>query len=91
MCIRPRPHRPTRAPCLSIYIQNHNCVCYRYAIGDNPASDIEGANGAGWESILVQTGVFKADQGHHPAKHVVHDVKEALRLILELEGRPLGV
>lgn len=60
-----------------------------YAIGDNPASDIDGANGAGWESILVQTGVFKADQGHHPAKHVVHDVKEALQLIMELEGRPL--
>ena len=29
-----------------------------YMIGDNPLSDIEGANRAGWISILVKTGVF---------------------------------
>lgn len=28
-------------------------------IGDNPSGDIYGANLMGWESILVQTGVFK--------------------------------
>jgi ribonucleotide monophosphatase NagD (HAD superfamily) len=62
-----------------------------YMIGDNPASDIAGANAAGepWVSILVRTGVFQDDPGHHPAKHVVDDVAAALRLILELEGRPL--
>lgn len=86
VCIR--PPAPT---CHSIHHHHHhhhNCLFLycRYAIGDNPASDIEGANGAGWESILVQTGVFKADQGHHPAKHIVHDVKEALQLIMDLEG-----
>lgn len=27
-------------------------------IGDNPKSDIKGANDAGWISILVRSGVF---------------------------------
>lgn len=27
-------------------------------VGDNPASDIKGANDNGWESILVRTGVY---------------------------------
>lgn len=29
-----------------------------YMIGDNPKSDIRGANAAKWKSILVRTGVF---------------------------------
>ena len=32
-----------------------------YMIGDNPKSDIRGANNAGWKSILVRTGVFKGE------------------------------
>lgn len=28
-------------------------------IGDNPQSDIKGANDAGWTSLLTRTGVFK--------------------------------
>jgi len=31
-------------------------------IGDNPKSDIRGSNKAGWESILVKTGIFKNGQ-----------------------------
>lgn len=30
-----------------------------YMVGDNPTTDIAGANRHGWESILVTTGVFK--------------------------------
>lgn len=30
-----------------------------YMVGDNPASDILGANRYGWKSMLVRTGVFK--------------------------------
>uniref|UniRef100_A0A060T6T5 ARAD1B14696p n=1 Tax=Blastobotrys adeninivorans TaxID=409370 RepID=A0A060T6T5_BLAAD len=30
-----------------------------YMVGDNPASDIKGANDYGWKSILVRTGVYK--------------------------------
>lgn len=41
-----------------------------YMVGDNPASDIAGANGFGWESILVRTGVFRGkdenDAAHKP-------------------------
>lgn len=49
-------------------------------IGDNPNSDIAGANAKGWTSILVKTGVFKEDDPEnsvngndkkHPATHVV--------------------
>ena len=32
-----------------------------YMIGDNPLSDIAGANAKGWVSILVRSGVFRAD------------------------------
>lgn len=39
-----------------------------------------------WVSILVRTGVFKDDEAH-PAKYVVDDVKAALQLIMELEGK----
>lgn len=30
-----------------------------YMVGDNPASDILGANNVGWASLLVRTGVYK--------------------------------
>jgi ribonucleotide monophosphatase NagD (HAD superfamily) len=64
-----------------------------YMIGDNPASDIKGANdfqspeGTEWESIFVETGVYKA--GSTP-KHVptttVHGVLNAVKWALEREG-----
>ena len=64
-----------------------------YMIGDNPESDISGANAVGWTSILVKTGVFKADaptskdgnDAKHPATHVVEDFKAAIDLIYKLE------
>ncbi|CAK4681068.1 hypothetical protein LEN26_011131 [Aphanomyces euteiches] len=62
-----------------------------YGIGDNPFSDIQGANTAGhhWTSILVRTGIFNApDDNHdeHPADVVVHSVQEAVEWILNEEG-----
>ncbi|TPX38378.1 hypothetical protein SmJEL517_g00196 [Synchytrium microbalum] len=59
-----------------------------YAIGDNPASDIAGANMMGWHSILVKTGVWNAEQhGHdHNATTVVHDVLEAVHFIIKTEN-----
>jgi len=33
-----------------------------YMIGDNPKSDIAGANAKGWTSILVRSGVFNAKE-----------------------------
>lgn len=58
-----------------------------YAIGDNPSSDIKGANEAGapWYSILVQTGMHKlADNDKvYPAKFFCADVMEAIKFILQ--------
>lgn len=55
-----------------------------YAVGDNCASDIEGANGRGepWVSILVKTGVFNHETydncSESPADYVVDDVAAAV-------------
>ncbi|KAJ1666829.1 hypothetical protein IW140_002516 [Coemansia sp. RSA 1813] len=60
-----------------------------YAIGDNPAADIAGANGAGWTSVLVRTGVFTGAPGtndaRNPAHKVVDHVGDAVEWIIESE------
>jgi len=65
-----------------------------YMIGDNPQSDIAGANAKGWVSILVKTGVFNPESatsvngndGTHAATHVVNDFQAAIDLIYKLEN-----
>lgn len=60
-----------------------------YMIGDNPRSDIQGANASGdhWFSILVRTGLFKGENdAEFPAKKVVDNVYDAITFILEREG-----
>lgn len=60
-----------------------------YMIGDNPASDIAGANAFGWESILVKTGVFrgeKREDAEHVPTVVAEDVWEGVKWALEREG-----
>jgi len=56
-------------------------------VGDNPESDIAGANAAGWASVLVRTGVYDPQQG--PPTHVptqeVEDVEEAVRWAIDQE------
>jgi len=60
-----------------------------YMIGDNPASDIQGANNYGWSSVLVKTGVFKGnkpeDAAHVPTA-VQSDVLDAVQWALRREG-----
>ncbi|KAI1427302.1 HAD-like domain-containing protein [Xylaria sp. FL1777] len=66
-----------------------------YMVGDNPASDIRGANeyssprGTEWASVLVRTGVWSEDRDGEP-KHrptaIVDDVKGAVKWALEREG-----
>lgn len=58
-----------------------------YMIGDNPESDIAGANAAGWKSILVHTGVYDPHRGppNHQPTHQAEDVAEAVRWALERE------
>jgi ribonucleotide monophosphatase NagD (HAD superfamily) len=62
-----------------------------YMIGDNPETDIAGGNTKGWTTILVKSGVFKADgktanDKTHPATFVVDDFKKAIDLIFSLEN-----
>ncbi|GJE96802.1 HAD-superfamily hydrolase [Phanerochaete sordida] len=60
-----------------------------YMIGDNPESDIAGANGAGWNSVLVQTGVYDPANGPppHQPTHIASDVEEAVRYAIDRELR----
>ena len=64
--------------------------CLYFGVGDNPKSDIRGANNAGdnWRSVLVRTGVFcsgSANDEEDPADFVVADLKEAVKLIIDHE------
>lgn len=55
---------------------------------DNPESDIAGANGAGWGSVLVHTGVYDPLLGippTHTPTHQASDVGEAVRWALKRE------
>ena len=64
-----------------------------YAIGDNPATDMAGANAAGdrWTSILTRSGMFVPDPSgggnavDHPGDYVVEDVGEAFDNIIAME------
>ena len=57
-----------------------------YGVGDNPKSDIRGANNAGdnWKSVLVRTGVFTGidNDEEDPADVVVEDILDAINYIL---------
>lgn len=57
-----------------------------YGVGDNPKSDIRGANNAGekWKSVLVRTGVFTGTDNDpdDPADVVVEDILDAINYIL---------
>lgn len=60
-------------------------ITHVYMIGDNPESDITGANsytsrfGAQWKSILVETGVYVAGTTPaHKPDHITRDVQSAV-------------
>ncbi|KXH26888.1 HAD-superfamily subfamily IIA hydrolase [Colletotrichum simmondsii] len=65
-----------------------------YMVGDNPESDIRGANDYSneeteWASVLVKTGVWSQERGAptHKPKMIVDDVKAAVEWALQREGR----
>ena len=63
-----------------------------YMIGDNPESDIAGANAFGWESVLLnRTGVFRGEieEARHTPTVVKGNVLEAVRWALEREGEEI--
>lgn len=57
-------------------------------VGDNPESDIRGANLHGWDSILVRTGVYKDDQGEPKYKPttIVDDVLAGVHWAMKREA-----
>ncbi len=63
-----------------------------YMVGDNPESDIRGANtyesphGIEWISLLTRTGVYKDREGHRPTwepRAIVDDVRAAVQYALK--------
>ncbi|KAF5388859.1 hypothetical protein D9757_005645 [Collybiopsis confluens] len=59
----------------------------RWMIGDNPESDIAGANAAGWSSVLVP-GVYDPTVGVRPTHeptHIAQNVEEAVLWAIERE------
>lgn len=73
-------------------------LCHVYMVGDNPESDIRGANeyqsplGTYWQSVLVRTGVWRPSPGkttgpvRYEPKIIVDDVKAAVQWAMEQEG-----
>lgn len=59
-----------------------------FAVGDNPAADIAGANAYGWTSVLVKTGIFdgKGNSEEFPADVVCEDIEEAVQWAISQEG-----
>ncbi|WRT68322.1 TIGR01456 family HAD hydrolase [Kwoniella shivajii] len=61
-----------------------------YMVGDNPLSDIDGANRHGWSSILVRTGVFHDTHGEKPSHTptiICDDVEKGVEWAIEQELR----
>lgn len=74
--------------------QQHQPLDRVYMVGDNPESDIRGANeyvsprGTEWASILVRTGVWSKDRDGEPKYKptvIVDDVKSAVEWAVERE------
>ncbi len=58
-------------------------------IGDSLYTDIKSSNILGWETILIRSGLYKriVDNSNfiYPAKYVVRDFDEAIKLIFNNE------
>lgn len=67
-------------------LNDHKPIRRFYGVGDNPKSDIRGANSAGdqWKSVLVRTGVFSGidNDEQDPATTVVYDILDAVQYIV---------
>ncbi|KAI5304460.1 hypothetical protein KEM55_000058, partial [Ascosphaera atra] len=63
-----------------------------YMVGDNPASDIRGANtyrspwGSSWNSVLVRSGVYAGGEPEHAPKVIVDGVKQGIDWAMKQSG-----
>lgn len=48
-------------------------------------ADIAGANGHGWKSILVKTGVYQTGEPQHRPSYIAENVEEAVEWAIEQE------
>eukprot|EP00644_Phytophthora_capsici_P012314 jgi/Phyca11/570744/estExt2_Genewise1.C_PHYCAscaffold_380320 len=80
-----KPQRTSFEFAESLIDAQHQDVERIYMVGDNPKTDIHGANEAGgrWKSVLTLTGMHNGPENHeeHPAYEVVDDVAQALAFI----------
>ena len=53
-------------------------------VGDNPDSDIQGANNFGWKSALVKTGIYNKGEPNHKPSIIVDNVLKAVEWGLSL-------
>ncbi|KAI5969178.1 hypothetical protein CANMA_001845 [Candida margitis] len=64
-----------------------------YMVGDNPESDIKGANDNGWQSILLRTGVFQDEDYDSiiakPTVGVFDNVEVAVKHVLQKHDIPI--
>ncbi|GFZ49435.1 hypothetical protein JCM24511_07555 [Saitozyma sp. JCM 24511] len=56
-----------------------------YMVGDNPESDILGANTHGWNSILLKTGVYETGTPSHLPTRIADNVEEGVMWALQRE------
>uniref|UniRef100_M4BKC7 Uncharacterized protein n=1 Tax=Hyaloperonospora arabidopsidis (strain Emoy2) TaxID=559515 RepID=M4BKC7_HYAAE len=80
-----KPQRTSFEFAETLIDSQHDHVERIYMIGDNPKTDIHGANEAGgrWKSVLTLTGMHAGPENddEHPAYEVVDDVVQALAFI----------
>lgn len=82
-----KPEKTSFAYAEKLIDAQHADVKRIYMVGDNPATDIKGANDAGgrWKSLLTLTGMHVGPDNHadHPAYQVVDNVTKALAFMKE--------
>ncbi|KAL7423421.1 hypothetical protein Q5752_001001 [Cryptotrichosporon argae] len=87
-----KPHAPTYAFADDMLRQHAAAIGANaealsvYMVGDNPASDIAGANAHGWHSILLRTGVYQGGEPAHRPTVICDDVEQGVWWAIEREA-----
>ena len=80
-----KPYSPCYRECEKRFHSNRD-IDMIFAIGDNPSSDIQGANlaGKGWKSVLVKTGVYKQGIPEFAPNYTYNNLLDAVEAILDI-------